>query len=258
MTGWRLGWLVLPPAMVEAVVGVLLEYITSCAPVFVQAAGLSALTNGDAHVAALRAELTAAKDQVLSALRAMPDVEAPEPDGGMYAFFRLEAGRGDLHGAGGAGADRCKVVAWGSAPGSAFGDEGAGWLRWCFAARPEKNAAGLRAAGGLFGQARLNRHGPQQQRLASGDEPQVPGAEGFLAGLVPEDLLGGQCAGAPAGGGEQKQGALADAVKAAFGRALVDPEGGERADVDDQDIGGRELGTSSEVSARALTDPERA
>jgi len=31
----------------------------------------------------------------------------------------------------------------GLAPGAAFGDEGEGWLRWCFAARPEKNAAGL-------------------------------------------------------------------------------------------------------------------
>jgi aspartate/methionine/tyrosine aminotransferase len=31
----------------------------------------------------------------------------------------------------------------GLAPGGAFGEEGEGWLRWCFAARPEKNAAGL-------------------------------------------------------------------------------------------------------------------
>ena len=34
-------------------------------------------------------------------------------------------------------------VGLGLAPGSAFGDEGGGWLRWCFAARPEKNASGL-------------------------------------------------------------------------------------------------------------------
>lgn len=138
MTGWRLGWMVLPPALVEAV-GVLLEYNTSCAPDFVQTGAIAALTLGDAHVEALRTELLAAKDQVLGALRAMPGIEAPEPDGGMYAFFRI-AGRTD---AVATAKDMIEKVGLGLAPGSAFGEEGAGWLRWCFAARPEKNAAGL-------------------------------------------------------------------------------------------------------------------
>ena len=138
MTGWRLGWMVLPPTLVEAV-GVLLEYNTSCAPDFVQSGAIAALTHGDAHVEALRAELLAAKDQVLGALRAMPGIEAPEPDGGMYAFFRIE-GRTD---AVATATDMIEKVGLGLAPGSAFGQEGAGWLRWCFAARPEKNAAGL-------------------------------------------------------------------------------------------------------------------
>ena len=38
----------------------------------------------------------------------------------------------------------------GLAPGSAFGPEGEGWLRWCFAARPEKNAAGLERLAGYL------------------------------------------------------------------------------------------------------------
>ncbi len=69
----------------------------------------------------------------------MPGVEAPEPDGGMYAFFRIE-GRTDAIAL---ATDLIDKVGLGLAPGSAFGEEGAGWLRWCFAARPEKNAAGL-------------------------------------------------------------------------------------------------------------------
>jgi aspartate/methionine/tyrosine aminotransferase len=138
MTGWRLGWMVLPPALVEPV-GVLLEYNTSCAPDFVQTGAIAALADGEPHVEALRTELLAAKDQVLGALRAMPGVEAPEPDGGMYAFFRIE-GRSD---AVALANDLIDKVGLGLAPGSAFGEEGAGWLRWCFAARPEKNAAGL-------------------------------------------------------------------------------------------------------------------
>ncbi|MDP9103980.1 MAG: aminotransferase class I/II-fold pyridoxal phosphate-dependent enzyme, partial [Pseudomonadota bacterium] len=72
-------------------------------------------------------------------LRALPGVEAPEPDGGMYAFFRIE-GRTDSMAV---AQDLIEHAGLGLAPGSAFGEEGRGWLRWCFAARPEKNAEGL-------------------------------------------------------------------------------------------------------------------
>ena len=138
MTGWRLGWMVLPPALMEAV-GVLLEYNTSCAPDFVQDGAVVGVEQGEPELAAMRAELTAARDQVLTALRAMPGVEAPEPDGGMYAFFRTPGCTDSV-------AMAKQLIAQaglGLAPGSAFGDQGEGWLRWCFAARPEKNAAGL-------------------------------------------------------------------------------------------------------------------
>lgn len=59
MTGWRLGWMVLPKALVEPV-GVLLEYNTSCAPDFVQHAAVTALEAGEPWIADLRAELAAA------------------------------------------------------------------------------------------------------------------------------------------------------------------------------------------------------
>jgi aspartate/methionine/tyrosine aminotransferase len=139
MTGWRLGWLVLPPALRDSV-GVLLEYNTSCAPDFVQAAAAAALADGEAHVAELRGELAAARDLVLGELRALPGVEAPQPDGGMYAFFRIEGCKDSVAMA----KDLIAQAGVGLAPGAAFGDEGEGWLRWCFAHRPEKNAEGLR------------------------------------------------------------------------------------------------------------------
>jgi aspartate/methionine/tyrosine aminotransferase len=43
--------------------------------------------------------------------------------------------------------DILEKVGLGLAPGAAFGPVGEGWLRWCFAARPEKNAAGLERLG---------------------------------------------------------------------------------------------------------------
>jgi aspartate/methionine/tyrosine aminotransferase len=123
--------------------GVVVEYNTSCAPDFVQTGAAAALTHGEPAIAELRADLTSARDLVLAGLRALPGVEAPEPEGGMYAFFRIEGHKSSMTLA----KDLIAKASLGLAPGSAFGPEGAGWLRWCFAARPEKNAAGLERLG---------------------------------------------------------------------------------------------------------------
>jgi aspartate aminotransferase len=138
MTGWRLGWMVMPPSLTPSV-GALLEYNTSCAPDFIQTAAIAALNDGEAEVAAFRTELMAARRQVLTGLRAIPEIEAPEPDGGLYAFFKLRSCTDAMALA----VELVEQAGLGFAPGSAFGEEGQGWLRWCFAARPEKNAAGL-------------------------------------------------------------------------------------------------------------------
>jgi aspartate/methionine/tyrosine aminotransferase len=142
MTGWRMGWMVLPRSLIDSM-GVVIEYNTSCAPDFVQSGAIAALTDGEPSIAELRAELTAAKDQVLRGLRALPGIEAPEPEGGMYAFFRIDGRGSSLELA----KDMVAKADLGLAPGSAFGPEGEGWLRWCFANRPEKNAEGLARLG---------------------------------------------------------------------------------------------------------------
>jgi len=138
MTGWRLGWMVVPPALIDGL-GVLIEYNTSCAPDFIQEGAKAALDHGEAYVASVRAELIAAREQVLTALNAMPGIEAPQPDGGFYAFFRVAGCTDSVQ----LCKDLIRDAGLGLAPGAAFGPEGEGWLRWCFAARPEKNAAGL-------------------------------------------------------------------------------------------------------------------
>jgi len=151
MTGWRMGWMVLPRSLTDTM-GVVVEYNTSCAPDFVQTGAAVALAEGEEAIAELRAELTAAKDQVLGALRAVPGVEAPEPEGGMYAFFRIEGTASSLDLA----KDLIAEAALGVAPGSAFGPEGEGWLRWCFAHSAERNAEGLaRLASYLAAKARM-------------------------------------------------------------------------------------------------------
>lgn len=129
MTGWRLGWLVTPPEL-SAEIGKLIEYNTSCAPEFVQAAGIVALRDGEPHVAKMRSELIAKRDRLLQRLRALPGVEASLPRGGMYVLLRL-AGHADSMKL---ARQLIEEAGLGLAPGAAFGPEAEGWLRCCFAA----------------------------------------------------------------------------------------------------------------------------
>jgi aspartate/methionine/tyrosine aminotransferase len=130
MTGWRLGWMVAPRSFV-AQIGKVIEFNTSCAPSFVQRAGIVAIRDGDALIAQTVARLHASRDLLARELAALPGVEVAPPPGAMYLFFRI-AGRSED-----SLAFAKRLVAesgLGIAPGVAFGPEGEGYLRWCFAA----------------------------------------------------------------------------------------------------------------------------
>ena len=130
MTGWRLGWLVVPPGAAPSFAK-LIEFNTSCAPVFVQRAGLAALANATNFVPGLIERLRGCRDTLLPLLRAIPGVRVATPRGGLYAFLRPPGSDDSL-----AFAKRLvRDVGVGIAPGAAFGPEGEGWLRWCFASR---------------------------------------------------------------------------------------------------------------------------
>jgi aspartate/methionine/tyrosine aminotransferase len=150
MTGWRLGWAVLPAAL-EADMGKLVEYNTSCAPVFVQRAGLAAVTQGEPVIAHTLERFRKARDFLVKELRTIPGVEVASPSGTMYAFFRIQGMRDSLA--------FCKrLVAehgLGLAPGAAFGPEGEGYVRWCFAADEAKLAEGVARLRRALGAARM-------------------------------------------------------------------------------------------------------
>ncbi len=128
MTGWRLGWLVVPPALTEDL-GKLVEFNTSCAPGFVQQAAVAALDGGEPFVRDFVGGLLDRRDALLARLSAIDRIEAGIPDGGMYVFLRIDGETDSL-----ALAKRLVHEAGiGLAPGIAFGEESEGWLRWCFA-----------------------------------------------------------------------------------------------------------------------------
>jgi aspartate/methionine/tyrosine aminotransferase len=133
MTGWRLGWLVLPAALMDGM-GKLIEYNTSCASVFTQRAGIAALAHTEEITPRIVAHLKSCRDTLVPLLADLPGVRVAPARGGMYAFFKLD------------GFDDSLVVAkrlvaeagLGLAPGNAFAPEAQGWLRWCFASREPK------------------------------------------------------------------------------------------------------------------------
>jgi aspartate/methionine/tyrosine aminotransferase len=139
MTGFRLGWLVAPRGFI-AQFAKMVEFNTSCAPTFIQRAGIAAIGQGDALIAATRAGLQETRDALVAQLARLPGVECARPDGAMYLFFRV-AGRSDDS------LDFAKrlvvSVGLGLAPGVAFGPEGEGYLRWCFASQRRLIDAGV-------------------------------------------------------------------------------------------------------------------
>jgi aspartate aminotransferase len=138
MTGWRLGWMVAPPELL-AVADKLVEFNTINAPVFLQRAGIVALEEGEASVAAMREKCRRGRDIMVQGLNRFPRLRVASPTGAFYAFFRV-AGINDSLAFAKEILARTKV---GVAPGSAFFGGGEGYLRICFASAPPRLEAAL-------------------------------------------------------------------------------------------------------------------
>jgi aspartate/methionine/tyrosine aminotransferase len=117
----------------------LIENNTSCAPSFVQEAGVVAVRDGEGFIRSETARLRAARDHLVGALSAVPGVDVHTPEGAMYVFFRVPGAEDSLA--------LCKQLVrearLGLAPGSAFGDEGEGFVRWCYACDTARLDAGV-------------------------------------------------------------------------------------------------------------------
>ena len=138
MTGWRLGWLTHPPSMGESF-AMLNEFNIAGPTTFVQHAGAAAVRDGEEYVVALVDKYRRRRDLVIGRLAAVEGVKLTSPTGAFYAFLGLE-GLSDSYAL---ACDILKETRVGLAPGVAFGPEGEGWLRLCFAAREPALNEGL-------------------------------------------------------------------------------------------------------------------
>jgi aspartate/methionine/tyrosine aminotransferase len=132
MTGWRIGWLVGRRDIGEKATQ-LNEYIISHAASFVQRAAQTALTHGEEELKRMLIRLRGNRDFCLAALRQMPGVTVPSPDGAFYLFPKIDGLKDSF--------SFCRKLLEearvGLAPGVAFGAGGEGSVRICYAADRE-------------------------------------------------------------------------------------------------------------------------
>jgi aspartate aminotransferase len=117
MTGWRLGYLGAPAALCEQILKVQ-QHVVTCAPSFVQAAGVAALQGPQDCVAEMVAEYERRRRFMTDALNTIPGVDCPAPEGAFYLFPRVRC----------RGMDSNQLAQWmierahvAVTPGSAFG-----------------------------------------------------------------------------------------------------------------------------------------
>jgi aminotransferase len=129
MTGWRVGYLAAPAAILEGIVKIH-QYGIMSAPTTAQDAALEALVGGEADVERMLAEYDRRRRLVVDGLNAM-GLRTFEPRGAFYAFPEVTTATGlssEAFAQGLLEEERVAVI-----PGSAFGPSGEGHVRACYA-----------------------------------------------------------------------------------------------------------------------------
>jgi aspartate/methionine/tyrosine aminotransferase len=129
MTGWRLGYGVLPEWLVEPV-NTLIVNSTSCTASFTQRAGIAALEGPQDHVGRMVAEFRRRRDAFCAGLNSLPGFRCPIPQGAFYAFP-------DITGTGRSSKELADALlneaGVASLSGATFGEYGEGYLRFSIA-----------------------------------------------------------------------------------------------------------------------------
>ncbi|HEV8372014.1 MAG TPA: pyridoxal phosphate-dependent aminotransferase [Actinomycetota bacterium] len=141
MTGWRLGFGVLPPALVEPVTRLVVNSV-SCTSAFSQHAAIAALEGPSAPVEQMLAAFRERRAVIVAGLNRIPGISCLEPEGAFYVFPRVR----DL-GLPAAELADLLLVRGGVAclPGTAFGAHGEGYLRFSYANSVERIREALEA-----------------------------------------------------------------------------------------------------------------
>ncbi|HTB10134.1 MAG TPA: pyridoxal phosphate-dependent aminotransferase [Bryobacteraceae bacterium] len=129
MTGWRLGYGVLPEWLVEPV-NLLIVNSTSCTASFTQRAGIAALEGPQDDVVKMVAEFRRRRDAFCAGLNTLPGFRCPIPEGAFYAFPNIEGTGRSSKELADALLNEAGVACL---SGAAFGEYGEGYLRFSIA-----------------------------------------------------------------------------------------------------------------------------
>jgi aspartate aminotransferase len=138
MTGWRLGFGVFPPALVEPVTRLAINSV-SCTSAFSQHAAIAALQGPWQPVEEMVAEFRRRRDVVVAGLNDLPGVRCQQPQGAFYAFPDIT---GTGRSAAGLQAALLADAGVAALAGTAFGAFGEGFLRFSYA----NSVANIRSA----------------------------------------------------------------------------------------------------------------
>lgn len=147
MTGWRLGYGIMPEALAEKV-NLMLVHAIGCTAHFTQHAGLEALTGPQDAVEMMVAEYQRRRDVLVEGLNAIPGVSCRRPQGAFYVFPNIKALGKPASELANLLLDEVGVAAL---PGSAFGRYGEGYLRLCYANSLENIQEAVRRMADVFG-----------------------------------------------------------------------------------------------------------
>ena len=129
MTGWRLGYGIMPLELADKV-GLLLNHSIGCTANFTQIAGIEALTGDQEQVEHIVAEYQRRRDVLVSGLNKIPGVICLEPQATFYVFPNIKSFGYTSDWLAEYLIEEAGVAVL---PGSAFGKYGEGYLRLCYA-----------------------------------------------------------------------------------------------------------------------------
>jgi aspartate/methionine/tyrosine aminotransferase len=131
MTGWRAGWVIYPSGLAPTFAK-LGQYSTTSISTFVQHACIAALNEGDSFIRTMVDRCAEARAILVDGLSRLPGVTVAPPDGAFYLMARMGGDEPSLDFA----LRLLRDAKVGVAPGTAFGPEGEGLVRICFAISP--------------------------------------------------------------------------------------------------------------------------
>lgn len=129
MTGWRLGYLCAPLAMIEPI-NRLSFYMTAGATTFSQYAGVVALNEEDGSIQRMRDEFKKRRDYLVEEINKLNNFSCLKPEGAFYIFMNIKKTGMNSDVFCNYAIDQYRLA---MIPGSAFGDKGEGYARLSYA-----------------------------------------------------------------------------------------------------------------------------